>query len=297
MENDQNAGCRDYERVASAIRFIEQHFEADPSLESIAEGVGLSSYHFERLFKRWAGTTPKRFVQCLRLGYAKSLLQEPASLFDTAWEAGFSSPSRMHDLFCTLEAVTPGEFKSGGMGLEIRYGVHETPFGQALVASTPRGLCRFAFLDRKGDRRGDRDAEVEVQAGGRKELERLAADWPRAKITRDPGHGAELIEGVFTRPPSPADARPLHLLVKGTNFQVQVWRALLEIPPGSVVSYQAVAQRVGRPTSARAVAGAIAANSIAYLIPCHRVLRATGAISGYRWGPERKRAILAWEGA
>ncbi len=293
MENDQNAGSRDYERVASAIRFIEQHFEADPSLESIAEGVGLSSYHFERLFKRWAGTTPKRFVQCLRLGYAKSLLPESASLFDTAWEAGFSSSSRMHDLFCTLEAVTPGEFKSGGSGLEIRYGVHATPFGRALVASTPRGLCRLAFLDPEGQQ----DREMEAQAGVRTELQRLAANWPRANIALDPEHGAELIAGVFARPSPHVDERPLHLLVKGTNFQVQVWRALLEIPPGSVVSYQAVAQRIGRPTSVRAVAGAIAANSIGYLIPCHRVLRATGAVSGYRWGPERKRAILAWEGA
>jgi AraC family transcriptional regulator of adaptative response/methylated-DNA-[protein]-cysteine methyltransferase len=271
---------RDYERVARAIQFIEERFPEEPRLEAIAAHVELSPFHFERLFKRWAGTTPKRFIQCLRVAHAKSLLDRSKSILDASFETGLSSPSRLHDLFCTLEAVTPGEYKSGGDGLVIYYGVHATPFGDALLATTERGICGLAFVD------GNGDDEVAV----------LEAGWPQAEIVPEEQRTRGLVDVVFDRQSSDRQ-RTLALQARGTNFQVQVWRALLAIPPGHVVSYGDVAHSLGRPKAVRAVASAIAANPIACLIPCHRVLRATGALSGYRWGPTRKRALLAWESA
>jgi AraC family transcriptional regulator of adaptative response/methylated-DNA-[protein]-cysteine methyltransferase len=273
---------RDYERVASSIRFLEERSGDDPSLDEIAAQVELSPYHFERLFKRWAGTTPKRFLQCLRVEHAKQLLRDSRSVLDASLEAGLSGPSRLHDLFCTLEAVTPGEFKKGGEGLEIRHAVHSTPFGNCFVASTERGICRLGFCDREGE-------ATEV-------LGALRSEWPRAQLVEDHGGTRPLIERVF-RGPGQGSRGPLHLFVRGTNFQVQVWRALLAIPDGHLLSYQDVARGLGRPSASRAVASAIAANPVAVLIPCHRVLRSSGAISGYRWGPERKRALIAYEAA
>jgi AraC family transcriptional regulator of adaptative response/methylated-DNA-[protein]-cysteine methyltransferase len=286
--------ARDFQRIEASIHFIEAHYRDEPSLGEIAASAGLSPFHFERLFKRWAGTTPKRFVQCLRVEHAKSLLEHSKSLLDVSWDTGLSGPSRLHDLFCSLEAVTPGEYKSGGDGLEIRHGFYATPFGDCLVGTTERGICHFAFCRRIARSASDsRDARRVDRA---RELATLQESWPHARIEPDGGASEPLIARLFDA--SRASHRdPFHLLVRGTNFQIQVWRALVSIPSGCAVSYQDVARRIGRPDAVRAVAGAIAANSIAYLIPCHRVLRASGALSGYRWGSERKLALLAWESA
>ncbi len=284
----------DFQRIEASIHFIESHYRDEPSLRDIAASADLSPFHFERLFKRWAGTTPKRFVQCLRVEHAKALLKHSKNLLDVSWDTGLSSPSRLHDLFCSIEAVTPGEYKSGGDGLEIRHGIYPTPFGDCLIATTERGICHFAFCgaieeNARRPHRADRGDHS-------RELRALQKNWPRAQFEADGGASEALITRLFDRA---AETRvdPFHLLVKGTNFQTQVWRALISIPPGRVVSYTDVAKRIGRRDAVRAVAGAIAANSIGYLIPCHRVLRSTGALSGYRWGHERKRALLAWESA
>jgi AraC family transcriptional regulator of adaptative response/methylated-DNA-[protein]-cysteine methyltransferase len=286
--------ARDYQRIEASIHFIEAHYRDEPSLPEIAASADLSPFHFERLFKKWAGTTPKRFVQCLRVEHAKSLLEGSKNLLDVSWDTGLSSPSRLHDLFCSIEAVTPGEYKSGGVGLEIRHGFYPTPFGDCLIATTERGICHFAFCE-AGD--GDVSSRHQLRQGDHSgELRALYDKWPRAQFKNDGGASETLIDRLFDC----TDAKrkdPFHLLVKGTNFQIQVWRALISIPSGCAVSYQEVAKQIGRPDAVRAVAGAIAANSIGYLIPCHRVLRSTGALSGYRWGRERKRALLAWETA
>lgn len=286
--------ARDFQRIEASIHFIEAHHRDEPSLSDIAASANLSPFHFERLFKRWAGTTPKRFLQCLRVEHAKSLLEHSRSLLDVAWDTGLSSPSRLHDLFCSIEAVTPGEYKSGGKGLEIRHGIYTSPFGDCLIATTERGICHFAFCDAadqasagtSGSNRGDHT----------RELRALQDHWPHAHLETDGGTSAVLIARLFDRSDA-SRGDPFHLLVKGTNFQIQVWRALIAIPPGCAVSYQDVAKRIGRRDAVRAVAGAIAANSIGYLIPCHRVLRSSGALSGYRWGSQRKLALLAWESA
>jgi AraC family transcriptional regulator of adaptative response/methylated-DNA-[protein]-cysteine methyltransferase len=270
----------DYARIEQAILFLEQNFQSQPTLKEIADHVGLSEYHFQRLFSRWAGISPKRFLQFLTLQYAKELLGESQSLLDTTYEAGLSSPGRLHDLFITHEAVTPGEFKQQGDGLTIAYGFHGTPFGEALLALTERGICGLSF----------------VQPGKRDEaLEELKGNWPRAHLYEDPAATQPLIDQIFTPDSSQKERRPLHLYLKGTNFQVRVWQALLRIPPGAVVSYDTVAALIGQPSATRAVGGATGRNPIAYLIPCHRVIRKVGAVDNYRWGSTRKKAILAWE--
>lgn len=290
-------GCmnaRDYRRIEAGIRFLDAHPREETQLRELAQMANLSPFHYERLFKRWAGTTPKRFAQCLRVEHAKALLERSRSLLEAAWESGLSSPSRLHDLFCSIEAVTPGEYKSGGDGLAICYAFHPTPFGDCLIATTERGICRLAFCDSAGA--GGSSERKPNSAARASELQALKADWPSAKFESDARASKAIVERIFD-PAAITRDEPFHLLVKGTNFQLQVWRALISIPPGCAASYNDVAKRVGRSDAVRAVAGAIAANSIAYLIPCHRVLRATGALSGYRWGRERKRALLAWESA
>jgi len=286
--------ARDYQRIEASIHFIEANYRSEPSLRDIAASADLSPFHFERLFKRWAGTTPKRFVQCLRIEHAKSLLERSRNLLEVTWDTGLSSPSRLHDLFCSIEAVTPGEFKSGGDGLDIRHGFYATPFGDCLIATTERGICHLAFCDASSETGSDpRKAESRNHA---RELRALRDSWPRARFEADDGAAQALIERLFDSA-EPTRGDPFHLLVKGTNFQIQVWRALIAIPPGRVVSYKDVAERIARRDAVRAVAGAIAANPIGFLIPCHRVLRSTGALSGYRWGSKRKLALLAWESA
>jgi AraC family transcriptional regulator of adaptative response/methylated-DNA-[protein]-cysteine methyltransferase len=286
--------ARDFQRIEASIRFIEAHYRDEPSLNDIAASADLSPFHFERLFKRWAGTTPKRFVQCLRVEHAKSLLEQSKSLLDVSWDTGLSSPSRLHDLFCSIEAVTPGEYKRGGAGIAIRHGFYATPFGDCLIGTTERGICHLAFCDAAAaTSRGPRGARGEGRTSA---LRALKDHWPRARLEPDGGSSSALIARLFGRSKS-SRGDPFHLLVKGTNFQIQVWRALISIPIGCAVTYTDVAKWIERPDAVRAVAGAIAANSIGYLIPCHRVLRSTGALSGYRWGSERKLALLAWESA
>jgi len=267
----------DYQRIAQAIAYIEAHAEHQPTLEEIAASVGLSEYHFQRLFSRWAGISPKRFLQFLTKENAKRLLPDQ-SVLDTAYTAGLSSPGRLHDLFVQAEAVTPGEYKSKGAGLGIAYGFHPTPYGECLLAVTSRGICFLAFVDD-----GDRDAAL---AG-------LRHDWEQAALTPDPARTELYIAQIF----SPAPRPPLALHLRGTNFQMKVWEALLRIPPGRATSYQDLAVRIGQAGAARAVGSAVAHNPVAYLIPCHRVLRKTGEFGGYRYTPERKKAMLLRESA
>ena len=272
--------AHDYERIAQAIAFIERNAQHQPSLDEIAASQHLSTYHFQRLFARWAGTTPKRYLQVLTVERAKSLLASGASALDASCDVGLSSSSRLHDHFVQLEAITPGQFKSGGANLVVRHAVHDTPFGAAFVASTDRGVCTLSFVDGP-------------DATG--ELDELRRSWPNATFVEDPSATQSHVEAIFA---DATDAsRPLTLQVRGTNFQVQVWRALLSIPPGALTSYAHVAQSIGHPSSARAVGQAVGANPVAFVIPCHRVIRQSGDLGGYRWGLTRKLAMHAWEEA
>jgi AraC family transcriptional regulator of adaptative response/methylated-DNA-[protein]-cysteine methyltransferase len=274
---DFSSLSEDYQRIAQAIGYIEDHAGDQPSLEEVAASVNLSEYHFQRLFSRWAGISPKRFLQFLTKENAKRLLDHQ-SVLDATYSAGLSSPGRLHDLFVQAEAVTPGEYKSKGSGLEIAYGFHETPFGECLLAVTPRGICFLAFVDD-----GDRQAA----------LDDLGHDWEQATLRRDPASTAPYVEQIFGDLPHP----PLPLHLRGTNFQMKVWEALLRIPPGAATTYADLAGRIGQPKAARAVGGAVAHNPVAYLIPCHRVLRKSGEFGGYRYRPERKMAMLLRESA
>jgi AraC family transcriptional regulator, regulatory protein of adaptative response / methylated-DNA-[protein]-cysteine methyltransferase len=270
----------DYDRVARAIAFISEHVAVQPSLEDIAAHVHLSPFHFQRLFCRWAGITPKRFLQVLTLEHGKRLLEDSQTLLEVADTVGLSSTSRLHDHFVHLEAVTPGDYKRRGQGLNVTFGLHATPFGEMLVAVTPRGVCRAVFLD-------DEDPDTEITD--------LEAAWPGAMLSRDDDATKWVITSMF-QPQLPFD-RPLSLHVAGTNFQIAVWKALLRIPQGRLVSYSQLAAAVGTPRSTRAVGRAVGANPTALLIPCHRVIRQSGALGGYRWGEVRKRVIQTWEWA
>jgi len=255
----------DYERIEKAILFLQDHVCDQPALEEVAEHLHLSPYHFQRLFKRWAGISPKRFLQFLTLDYAKQLLRENRNNLETTYRAGLSSPSRLHDLFVAVDAVTPGEYKAHGSGLEIYYGVHDSPFGSCLVALTERGLCALSFVGATGP-----------QAA----LDSLYRQWPKAVLKESPGKTEWVTQRAF-EPLQQADRSSIPLLLKGTNFQIKVWEALLSVPPGSLTSYQDLARAIGKPTASRAVGSAVGANPIAYLIPCHRVIRSTGALQAH----------------
>ncbi|MEH8225402.1 methylated-DNA--[protein]-cysteine S-methyltransferase [Aeromonas veronii] len=270
----------DYARIADAIRFIASQVERQPTLDEIAAHVHLSPFHFQRLFSRWAGVTPKRYLQVLTLERAKALLQESRPLLEVADTLGLSSGSRLYDHFVQLEAVTPGEYKQRGAGLVIDHGVHDTPFGQAFVALTQRGVCNFSFLDEKAPETP---------------LATLAHSWPEATLQEAPSRTQGVINTMFDGNKAPD--RPISLHVSGTNFQISVWRALLQIPPAKVVSYAQVASAVGNPKAARAVGLAVGANPVALMIPCHRVIQQNGKLGGYHWGETRKQAIHAWEAA
>lgn len=266
----------DYDRIARAITFIEGNVTAQPSLEDVARHVHLSPYHFQRLFSRWAGTTPKRFLQVLTLELGKQLLQQGGPLLEVSNQLGLSSSSRLHDHFVQIEAVTPGEFRSRGAGLAIRYGLADSPFGLVFAASTPRGLCRAAF--------------VEARTGQEEQLALLHQQWPLAQCHRDDAV-AEEVASLMAMLPAQSPTRPLPLHISGTNFQLAVWRALLKIPSGTAVSYGAIAAQAGSARAVRAVGSAVGANPVALLIPCHRVIQQSGALGGYRWGLTRKVAI------
>jgi len=276
----------DYERIAQAISFITSRVDRQPTLNEIAAHVHLSPYHFQRLFGRWAGVTPKRFLQVLTLERAKQLLSESMPLLEVSDSVGLSSGSRLYDHFVQLEAVTPGEYKTGGIGLTIEYGVHETPFGNVFIAITPKGVCKLAFLQ---------DDEIDEH------LAELYKTWPYAEMHANRQSTLEVIDTMFDREMKSnremRSNRPLSLHVSGTNFQASVWKALLSIPPGTVASYAQVAAAIGHPSAARAVGLAVGANPVALLIPCHRVIQQSGKIGGYHWGEIRKHAIHAWEAA
>ena len=260
----------DYARVEQAIRYLEQNALRQPDLNEVAAHIGLSEYHFQRLFTRWAGISPKRFLQFLTKENAKALLSR-TSVLAAAYEAGLSSPSRLHDLFIQAEAVTPGEYKSRGAGMEIAYGFHPTPFGECLLAVTGRGICFLAFVD------GDRNLP----------LAELRKDWANAVLTEAPARTAPFVEQIFS--PQPGTSLALHL--RGTNFQLKVWEALLRLPSGAVTTYEALAEQAGAPRAARAVGNAVGRNPVAFLIPCHRVLQKTGGFGKYRYGPALLREI------
>ncbi len=270
---------KEYQRIAQALEYLQENFLEQPALDEVAAAVGLSPFHFQRLFQRWAGVSPKRFLQYLTLQHAKQLLEESEPLLETALECGLSGPGRLHDLFVKVEAVTPGEYKLQGEGLELRYAVQEGPFGESLLAVTQRGVCHLSFL-------GPLTAE--------RVIEDLRRRWAGANLIQDPRVVRAWHDQIFSQ----RELRnPLPVCLKGTNFQLKVWEALLAVPPGRVCSYQSLAKALGRPRATRAVAGAVASNPVSYLIPCHRVIRSSGAISGYAGGVTRKRALLGWESA
>jgi AraC family transcriptional regulator, regulatory protein of adaptative response / methylated-DNA-[protein]-cysteine methyltransferase len=265
----------DYTRIANAIRYLDEHLREQPELKQVAAQAGLSEYHFQRLFTRWAGVSPKRFLQYLTAVYAGELL-ERRTVLDTALDSGLSGPGRLHDLMVTVHGVTPGELKRRGAGLTIRYGTHPTPFGLCLMALTSRGICALYFIQ---------PDQAEEQ------LEELGRRWAGAEWVRDYAAVKPLLEVIFSR------SGQLSVDLLGTNFQLKVWEALLGIPPGRIAFYEDVARAIGAPEATRAVASAIGRNPVSLLIPCHRVIRKTGAFGGYRWGLEKKRAMLAWEAA
>jgi len=271
------SSTEDYKRIEKAILYLEKNAHRQPDLKDVARAVNLSEFHFQRLFRRWAGISPKRFLQFLTLERVKTLMTGSGNLLDITYQSGLSSAGRLHDLFVNVEAVTPGEFRRCGENLKIRYGFYPTPFGECLIAVSDRGITNLVF----------------VQPGSRATMVRdLKTQWKRADVTEDAVATRPYVEKIF----APGRSRSkVDLFVKGTNFQINVWKALLRIPRGAVISYEDMARQIGMPKAVRAVAGAVASNPIAYLIPCHRVILKSGALGGYRWSSTRKKAILAWE--
>jgi AraC family transcriptional regulator, regulatory protein of adaptative response / methylated-DNA-[protein]-cysteine methyltransferase len=267
---------RDFARIARAIRFIDEHFRSQPRLAAIAQVAHLSEFHFNRLFRRWAGVTPRQYLAFVTARAARGALAEQPSVLQAAYAVGLSGPGRLHDLLVTLEAVTPGQIKSGGAGLSLRYGLADTPFGTALLAESARGLSHLSFV-------GPGEAAPALHA--------LRASWPAAQAERDDAHARALAGRIWGSGARSA----LRLAVRGTNFQLKVWQALLELQEAGPVTYAALAEAAGRPGSWRAVGNAVGANPVAWLIPCHHVLRSDGLLGGYRYGADRKRAMLSWQ--
>ncbi len=267
--------------VTRALEFIESHVEDQPGLDEVAGVVGMSPFQCQRLFSRMVGVSPKKFLQYLTLQRAKSALEQ-ASVLEASYDAGLSGPSRLHDLFVSVEAATPGEFKARGQGMTIRHGVAETPFGPAMILSSERGITGLAFVE---------PAE-EGEA-----LDELSAPYRAGRFVEDAGQAEALARRIFApiTGKRAGEAGPLRLFLSGTPFQLKVWEALLRVPPGGLVAYEHIAKRIRQPTAARAVGGAVGANLIAYLIPCHRVIQRSGAFGNYRWGAERKRLMIGVE--
>lgn len=269
----------DYQRIEKAIRFIAAHRLDHPDLDAVAREVGLSPYHFQRLFTRWAGVSPKRFMSYLTLQHARALLDRDANVLDAALAVGLSGPSRLHDLFVSLTAMTPGESKAGGAGLSISYATLDTPFGPMAVMRTTRGICGLEFL------MADQSAAALTRTR-----------WPGAHITAGPAEpdlAAQLFDPNLR--PHSRPSQPIALHIKGTNFQIQVWEALLTIPTGHLTTYKRIAETVCTAKAARAVGAAIGKNPVGVLIPCHRVIKESGVVEGYRWDSARKQALIAWE--
>ena len=268
----------DYERIAGAIRFLDEHRADQPDLATLSARIGLSPSRFHHLFSAWAGATPKDFLQCLTLSHARELLRRGDNVLAAALDSGLSGPGRLHDLCVSLDAATPGEIKARGAGVTIQAGVAESPFGHCLIGETVRGICHLSFFDE-----GGRETAV---AG-------MRAEWPLAAVDFSDDHAALLASKIFATGASPSS--PWKVFVRGTPFQHRVWRALLRVPPGTLVSYGKLAAAAGNPNASRATGTAVGGNAISFLIPCHRVIRETGISGHYRWGAVRKRAILAWE--
>jgi len=267
-----------YARIEKAIHYIRANLHEQPSLQQVASAVNLSPHHFQRLFTEWAGISPKKFMQFLNIQYAKALLKNNTSLLDTATELGLSGTGRLHDLFVTLESMTPGEFKNGGEALRIHYSFANSPFGPLIIASTSKGICQLRF--------------IEDEQHGLNEVKRF---FPNAHWVQDSDSQHDTVQSLLNRDLHSLRNIKLHLL--GTRFQLKIWESLLTIPQGTLRSYSDVARSIGSPKSARAVGGAIGANPIAYLIPCHRVIKSSGELGNYMWGSARKAAIIGWEAA
>ncbi len=267
-----------YQRIEQAIKYLEDNFQRQPELDEVAEKVHLSPFHFQRIFTDWAGISPKRFLQFLTVDFLKSKLQESRNIVEAAESAGLSSQSRVYDLFTTLEAVTPQEYKLKGTGIQVEYGFHETPFGTCLLGVTQRGICWLSFVSMDGE--------------PRIELENMKEHWHNSVFRQNQEVTQALAHQIFS---GQASDKKLHLLVKGTNFQVKVWEALLRLPMGSVTTYQGIAEQIQNPKAMQAVGSAVGSNHIAFLIPCHRVIRKDGILGEYRWSAPRKKSIIGWE--
>jgi AraC family transcriptional regulator, regulatory protein of adaptative response / methylated-DNA-[protein]-cysteine methyltransferase len=276
---DADISIADYERVRRIVAFISERWREQPSLDDIAAHVGLSTTHVHHLFRRWCGLTPKAFLQALTLDSAKALLADAASVLDAAYEVGLSGPGRLHDLFVTHEAMTPGDYKSGGAGIVMRFGFHPSPFGESILVASERGLAGLGFVDG-----GDRAAA----------LADMRRRWPRAEYVEDSATTAPLARRIFD-PKTWAADRPLRVVLIGTDFEVRVWQTLLRIPLGKATTYSDIACRLGKASASRAVGAAVGKNPISFVVPCHRVLGRSGALTGYHWGLTRKQAILGWE--
>jgi AraC family transcriptional regulator, regulatory protein of adaptative response / methylated-DNA-[protein]-cysteine methyltransferase len=268
-----------FKRIAEAIEYLRQNFKKQPSLDEVAEKIHVSPFHFQRLFSEWAGVSPKKFLQFLTIDHAKNILQQKgATLTDASYEAGLSGTSRLHDLFINIEGMTPGEYKNGGENLSINYSIAESPFGNILVASTPKGICHLAFAD---DEQGA--------------LAELKQRYPNASYKQIMDLIQQNALYIFSHDWSQLDQVKLHL--KGTPFQLKVWEALLKIPAGSLSTYKTIARDIGNPNALRAVGSAIGQNPIAFIIPCHRVIQTSGSFGNYHWGTHRKTAMIGWESA
>lgn len=265
----------DYEIVENAIRYLEANYASQPELSDVARHVHLSESHFQRVFRRWAGISPKRFLQFITAEHARRLLADSQNVLQTSFAVGLSGGGRLHDLMINVHGATPGEIQSGGAGIAIDYGIHESPFGDALIAVTPRGICSLSFVSAE-----DPDAA----------LRELMQRWPSATLSENSTSTRRVARAVFGD-----GGGELSLYLKGTNFQIRVWEALLRIPPGHAVTYEQIAREIGKPAAVRAVGAAVGQNPVGYLIPCHRVLRKSGVFGDYHWGSARKKAILAWE--
>jgi AraC family transcriptional regulator, regulatory protein of adaptative response / methylated-DNA-[protein]-cysteine methyltransferase len=275
----ENATLRDYDSVRRAIAFISEHWRAQPTIESMAEAASVTPDELHQLFRRWAGLTPKAFMQALTLDHAKGLLRDSASVLDAALDSGLSGPGRLHDLFVTHEAMSPGEWKNGGAGMTLRFGFHPSPFGTAVVIASGRGLAGLAFAD-----------PGEEQAA----LADMQRRWPRATYLEDRAGTSALAQRIFDTKMWRAD-QPLRVVLIGTDFEVRVWETLLKIPMGRAVCYSDIANKIKSPKASRAVGAAVGKNPVSFVVPCHRALGKSGALTGYHWGITRKQAMLGWE--
>jgi AraC family transcriptional regulator, regulatory protein of adaptative response / methylated-DNA-[protein]-cysteine methyltransferase len=275
----QSAALRDYDSVRRAIAFISEHWRAQPTIEAMADSASVTPDELHHLFRRWAGLTPKAFMQALTLDHAKNLLRDSASVLDAALDSGLSGPGRLHDLFVTHEAMSPGEWKNGGAGMTLRYGFHPSPFGTAIVIATARGLAGLAFSDH---------GEEQIA------LADMKARWPNAAYVEDTGGTAALAQRIF-EPKLWRPEQPLRVVLIGTDFEVRVWETLLKIPMGRAVSYSDIASKINSPKASRAVGAAIGKNPVSFVVPCHRALGKSGKLTGYHWGLTRKQAMLGWE--